>query len=330
MDYTGIVRLIAAAVFPAVFLLAAISPQTLKAESLLDDTRRHYHDEITSVEGYRVLHFDSAATTMALEVRTLFPGRRKMTEWGVEWYSDGQRWELEISPETDSDNDNLAIPATLIELRHNHRRIHSGRLTKGIATDGGANTLVIEWGPEKTSILFGADRPEEVFETSSSIPDSTVRLHSRDRLRIEELITEEGVPPYNKALTGWDNERMRRHAETAIRPEGIWRYLDRENDPKYVRLGGRYTLTLVRDNNGELLLLYNSGAETNASQWKPGMMKARLRPTQFAGQYDIVWLDSSFTDRGDEGYATIDEESRLLTVYFPLLKATVRFVRVDR
>lgn len=317
---------------------------TLCAEGVTDLVR-HYHDEVTRLDGGpTTIRCDSTAVRVAIEIRVAPTGRERPSQWGAGWITDdGGRWDLDIVPGTEWHNEEA--PNVVITLHHNHRKVESRTLSKGVAFDNGANTLILEWespeqgvsereiseeGAGSLTVYYGSDYPEEVFVAEGGKPNGEVVLTSSRELSVLDLIVEEGVPASRKAVTDWTPESIAAHLRTAIRPEGMYEYLDRENDPKYVRLGGRYSLALVRDVSGGCLILYTGGAETNASQWKPGMIKGRLTPTRFPGQYNLLWYDAAFTDRGDEGYATIDLDTGLLSLYFPILKATLRFVRSTR
>ena len=114
--------------------------------------------------------------------------------------------------------------------------------------------------------------------------------------------------------------------ENSVDPtEGLWMYLDRDTDDNRARLGGRYTFYIIRYNDS-YLLLYKSGAEVNASQWSPLMIKGRMKPTRFVGHYDLVWYDSLLEPMDDDTYASIDGAG-ILTVEFPVYRSRMRFYR---
>ena len=124
--------------------------------------------------------------------------------------------------------------------------------------------------------------------------------------------------------TSWTGEKLMRHLENSSFPEGIYRYLDRENDPRYARPGGSYTLALVKNTENGYDLIYLSGAQTNSGEWKTGMVKGRLKPTIFAGHYDLVWYDATKKELSSECSADI-EQAAILRLNFPLLKSSMRF-----
>lgn len=106
--------------------------------------------------------------------------------------------------------------------------------------------------------------------------------------------------------------------------EAFWSYLDRDNDPKFARLGGSYRIALVKDND-DYLLIYISGAQTNQKNWSEGMIKGRLKSTIFQNHYDLIWYDSMFEIIDNDAFATI--ENSVLTLEFPIYKTKIRFYK---
>lgn len=113
--------------------------------------------------------------------------------------------------------------------------------------------------------------------------------------------------------------------------EGVWLFLDRDNDPKWARPGGRYELGIRKsDTNPTVLdIIYLDGAVTNAGRWKPGMIKGHLTATPFKGHYNMEWTDSLFDtlDATDECSASLSSDGAILTLNFPLDHASMRFYR---
>lgn len=111
--------------------------------------------------------------------------------------------------------------------------------------------------------------------------------------------------------------------------EGLWTYFDRNLDYKDCMLGGRYRLACVSDGDGGYLLLYLDGAERGARIWSPLMIKGRLRPTAFAGHFDLTWTDAfGRTAPHAESSASFDMDDSLLTLDFPLYgRSQLRFMK---
>lgn len=120
-------------------------------------------------------------------------------------------------------------------------------------------------------------------------------------------------------------------ANGADSPAGVWKALDRDNDPQWSRPGGDYTIGVAPSTShpGQFDIIYLDGATVNAGAWKPGMVKGRLEPTPFARHYNLQWTDAAMEKMGkaDECSATLDPYGAILTLSFPLQHATLRFYR---
>ncbi|MDE5807520.1 MAG: LysE family translocator [Muribaculaceae bacterium] len=103
--------------------------------------------------------------------------------------------------------------------------------------------------------------------------------------------------------------------------EGIWKVFDRTLDEDYLRMGGDYSLALIRSPQG-YNFYYLEGAQTLSSDWQPGMIKARLMESGFPGIYDVEWLDAAGSPLSNEIKAQF--ESPLLTIIFPYQSSTLR------
>ncbi|MCM1505428.1 MAG: hypothetical protein NC127_09560 [Muribaculum sp.] len=109
--------------------------------------------------------------------------------------------------------------------------------------------------------------------------------------------------------------------------EGLWRYLDRDNDPRLAVPGGMYRLATVADGDGGYCIVYLGGAESGADYWQPLMVRGHLIKTPFSGNYDLEWLDAAGRPAARESYGTIDAATGIMTLAFPLLNSTLRFRR---
>lgn len=115
---------------------------------------------------------------------------------------------------------------------------------------------------------------------------------------------------------------------------GRWRYFDRRTPSSgEVRVSGPLEVAVVPDTSadsprGSLVIVYLGGDEVNPDLWRPGDVKGRLRPTGFAGHYDLEWFGSK-RNRVDasESSATFDGVN-ILTLSFPLLDSQIRFERL--
>ncbi len=126
------------------------------------------------------------------------------------------------------------------------------------------------------------------------------------------------------------SERLSKQMLAAISNErgktltGTWTYLDRDNDPDFARIGGKYTIAIEpAESDGIYNIYYVSGADVNSSRWKSGMLKGRLSPLPLTGRYRLEWWDSEMNKVDEECHASL--EDGLLSLHFPLLHTVIRF-----
>lgn len=98
--------------------------------------------------------------------------------------------------------------------------------------------------------------------------------------------------------------------------EGIWTFMDRETDPSRAVPGAPYELAVAADSTGYVIV--NLADMT---------VKGRMRPTRFAGNFDLEWYDASGRSTGPECYAAYELQNLAVRFHFPLLGATLRFRR---
>jgi len=111
--------------------------------------------------------------------------------------------------------------------------------------------------------------------------------------------------------------------------QGEWEFLDRDVRDNRVSLGGRYRIVTIADNSGGYEIIYLGGAEINPRIWQPGRVKGYLRPTNFQGDFDLVWFDSLGRRMQGEQSATLTGSGELLQLNFPLIGAQMRFRKVS-
>lgn len=200
------------------------------------------------------------------------------------------------------------------------------------SSDGVYNTLRLGVDCQKGEVLVsgGGRRVADVFKVS--VPDVksvvALRVWSVGRLDVSSLSLEIVRSPQVELSTSWTQESLTaRFRESKDPIEGYWQYLDRDNDPAYARPGGRYLLAVVRIESGGYDILYVDGAEKMRDEWKPMMLKGRLKPTIFVDHFDLEWIDSTFESIERDVHATVTDKA-ILTLSFPLLKTVMRFSRV--
>ena len=129
------------------------------------------------------------------------------------------------------------------------------------------------------------------------------------------------------AKTLWTREALDEYFTVSADPvEGYWKYLDRDMQDQWLRLGGRYTLAVVRSDDG-YDIIYIDGAQVKKSLWHEGMLKGHMTKTVFSGNYDATWIDATMEPIEKDVQATI-ENGVILTMSFPVFKSQVRFAKV--
>ncbi|MBD5371632.1 MAG: LysE family translocator [Bacteroides sp.] len=111
-------------------------------------------------------------------------------------------------------------------------------------------------------------------------------------------------------------------------PEGIWRLLDWSVDTSKATTGGDYTLGVAPREDGCLDIIYLDGARVNGRRWREGMVKGTLFPTGIPGIYDLRWRDADGAPMERGLRAEYDSEAGTLTLMFPAMDVSLRFVRL--
>ena len=108
--------------------------------------------------------------------------------------------------------------------------------------------------------------------------------------------------------------------------EGYWTIFDRELEESLIKLGGTYILVCVKKGE-DYEFLYMEGANVNSQAWKPGDLKARLKPTHFSGIYNVEWIDS-MKDLMDKEIQAQEGEGNTLLIQFPYQSSKIRLRKI--
>lgn len=284
---------------------------------------------------------DTLSKSKAIEIRahTSTQNKKKAgtSSYGIIWgiNNDGSRYQATLSSDAESHfGDYIDKPGVTLRIdRFNadgsSENLTTRRLTKNIDSDRCHNTLAaeIDCMSGEVEILAGNDLPEPVADLR--IPRSEACLGTGivaiGSPTFDLIVSERITDPTTELMTSWTAERLSIYfAGTHDGTEGFWKYLDRDNDPRYCRPGGTYTLAFVADNNGGYDIIYIDGAETSASLWREGMIKGHLEPTRFKNHYNVKWIDATLNEISDECSATI-EQGAIVRFDFPMLKTAIRF-----
>lgn len=210
----------------------------------------------------------------------------------------------------------------------NHKVINKKVLNRNVNLSTGFNTILIEANNSSYNVFVGEDNLIHIgnFITTDSLKGDCGLISSVDSYVSNCVISTE-YDMTKRLMTSYSKHILdEKFSSTTDSIEGFWRYLDRNNDPEWTRLGGRYSLALVREGN-DYLIIYIDGAETNAKNWHQGMIKGRLKATIFQNHYDLEWFDSMFEIINIDAHASVSNS--ILSLEFPTLKTQIRFYKEE-
>ena len=193
------------------------------------------------------------------------------------------------------------------------------------------NTLCIDVDDHGINVSIGKEELHEVMEANIARPAGPVRVGylvgAGARVAVERAVLTIENDHQVSPVTTWTLDALDEYLVQSADPiEGYWKYLDRDMQDEWLRLGGRYTLATVRSDSG-YDLIYIEGAQVKKSMWQPGMIKGHMTKTAFSGNYDLSWTDATMEPIGEDAYATV-ENGIILTLYFPEYRSQVRFAKV--
>ncbi len=259
-------------------------------------------------------------------------------QWGVVFNMDdrGNYYAVVLSCDNSAPYDDIADQRTMqVSLVKNDGgspiELASTTVSKGVSLEDDLNTVCVDVDDRSVRVSIGKDELHEVLEANVSRPSGTVwvgyLVGAGSRVSIERAVLTIENENQVAATTRWTLDALDEYLATSIDPmEGYWKYLDRDMEDKWLRLGGRYTLAVVRADDG-YDLVYIDGAQVKKSQWLPCMLKGHITRTQFTGNYDLCWIDATMEPISEDCYAAI-ENGVILTLNFPIYKSQVRFAKV--
>ena len=261
------------------------------------------------------------------------------TEWGLVFNRDdnGNYCAVVLSCDNstpfDDITDERTMQISLIQRMNNEvTELANKRLTRGVSLEDELNTISVDVDDRHVNVSVGKNELEHVFEAQIERPVGTVRVGylvgPGASVSIERaVLTIENEQQVAATSTTWTREALDEYfAQSADPVEGYWKYLDRDMQDDWLKLGGRYTLAVVRADDG-YDIIYIDGAQVKKSQWQSGMLKGHIKKTVFSGNYDLMWIDATMEPISEDTYATI-ENGIILSLYFPVYKSQVRFAKV--
>lgn len=205
-------------------------------------------------------------------------------------------------------------------------------LTQNVSTDGGANTMQIQFSDSTTIINFGnsfLSNKLQIPKQYAFIPENASFV-TNSPSRVYLLSSKWNKDKQHPLLTDWNKSLINQQITDNSGENAIWKYLDRQTDNRYTRLGGKYYIATVKEPDGSISIIYLSGAKTNSSLWHEGMLKGKMFKNLLQNDYELQWFDSEMNLIENECHATLNDEKTILSLYFPLLKSTLRFIRLPK
>ena len=259
-------------------------------------------------------------------------------QWGVVFNMDdrGNYCAVVLSCDNSAPYDDItdqrSMQVSLVKSESgNVTELASATLTRGVSLEDDLNNVCVDVTGHGVQVSMGKDELEPVLEASVARPAGEVwvgyLVGAGSRVSIERAVLTIDNEQQVATSTLWTLDALDEYLATSADPvEGYWRYLDRDMEDKWLRLGGRYTLAVVRADDG-YDLIYIDGAQVKKSQWQACMLKGHMTKTQFSGNYDLRWIDATMEPIDEDCYATI-ENGVILSLHFPIYKSQVRFAKV--
>lgn len=263
----------------------------------------------------------------------------KNPSWGIVFNSkaNGDKYIIELNCETanlyDDINTKRAMTISLIEVCNGRRNIISSKqLTDKINLYEGENTLAVTVSDNTINIFIGKNKLVNVLKcTVSNIkPGSQVGIYAGagSCVKVNRTLLQFERSNLMQITTKWTKQMLDERFEISNNPiEGYWQYLDRETEDKWMRIGGRYTIAIIKTNQGNYDIIYCDGAQVKKNEWELGMLKGQLTPTIFDNTFNGMWIDAIFEPINEDVQISFDE-GVILTIKFPVYKSQIRFSKV--
>ncbi len=278
-------------------------------------------------------------------VRTASGAKQRVhdPEWGIyvapvnTGNAHTERWELVAQCGNSVPNDEITDERSMtLTLRHvapggHTTTLASQRLTKGVNLYNRLNTFQLELHDGTLTAWAGDDELQQLFAVPLAIGARSVQAGCLAgpgaKVEIERCVVSYDERTTPAPTRQWTVEALDSLLAQSTDPvEGYWAYQDRDLDDRHLRLGGRYTVAVVKQGDG-YEIIYIDGAETRRSQWHTGMLKGRLTRTMFSDHYDLMWVDATGEPIARDAYATV-ENGVLLNLKFPVFNSQLRLHKV--
>ena len=203
------------------------------------------------------------------------------------------------------------------------------KVSEGIDPYKGANAWRILRAGDRWNIFVGNREYRHAADfVSNLIPDGDLMITSNGNSpggivasinEIESAPSDESLISEADVLSALDSICAK-----ATDAAGLYSMLDYDQDDAYARLGGEYRIALLPGGDG-YDVYYMGGARENASRWRAGRLKARLKSTAFPTVYNVEWCDAEGKWMLFDVQAEHDPLAKTLTVKFPYQGSSIRF-----
>ena len=183
-------------------------------------------------------------------------------QWGLVFNRDeyGNYYAVVLSCDNSAPYDDITdqrtMQVTLIQNTEGEtKQLAQSQLTKGVSLEDEMNTLCVDVDERGVIVSIGNDELHQVMEVNVIRPIGAVQagylVGPGARVALERAILTIGDEKQVVTPTRWTRESLDEYFESSSDPvEGYWRYLDRDMQDEWLRLGGRYTLAVVRADDG--------------------------------------------------------------------------------
>ena len=258
-------------------------------------------------------------------------------QWGIvfNYDDDGYYYAVVLNCDNSAPYDDItdqrSMQVSLVRCEENGpTELAKTTLIKGVSLEDDYNTLCVDVDDRQVRVSIGKEKLQQVLEANITRPTGNVRVGyltgPGSRVAVERAVLTIENENQVTTTTLWNPDALDEYLAASRDPiEGYWKYLDRDMEEKWLRLGGHYTLALVRADDG-YDILYIDGAQVKKSMWQPCMKKGHISGTVFTGNYDLTWIDATMEPIGEDAFASI-ENGLILTLNFPEYKSQVRFAK---
>lgn len=260
------------------------------------------------------------------------------TEWGMVWnYIDDNNYNL-IRLKGGNTMlydvlDERYITVDVISVKNGKSNtINTVTCKKNVDLYGGYNVIRVLFDGNTTSVLVGNKDLDMVAKIDGVEYGYSFKAGywtgAASKIKVERFVTNVNPIKESQLATKWTKSDLDRYFSGADLDdlEGYWTYLDRNLDEKKLKLGGKYTLAIVKNTKNGYDVIYVEGAKVNPTKWECGMLKAVLKPTKFMNNYDMEWYDAVMDEFNDDTYASVDG-NMVLTFRFPIGNGQIRFAK---